>query len=424
MSKRIFVLAVLLILVSILGFSQKKQSNLVAIKGVTIIPVVGEDIPEGIILIKDGLIESIGKNVSIPAKARVIDASGLRAYPGMIDGLCFLGLSEIGAIRATVDFRETGRINSQLRAVEALRPDSVHITIARSNGITAALVAASGSLISGQSGLIKLIGWTPDEMVVKSPVAMHISFPPIPSMRRAGETSPSAQTSKQIEDLKKILNDTRSYAKRKEAAQKNILLPFPEFDEPLEFLIPVVKGELPVMISVYADTDIKAAIQFIQEEKLKAIFFGVDHAWKVAGEIKKAGIPVVLSSLNNMPSRWEDGYDSLYRNPVALSKAGVKFAFSSQSSSLAKDLPYHASKAAAFGLERREALKAVTIYPAQIYGVDHLMGSLEKGKVANIVLADGDILELRTNVKMVFIDGKEMNMSTKYTELLEKFDKR
>jgi imidazolonepropionase-like amidohydrolase len=198
----------------------------------------------------------------------------------------------------------------------------------------------------------------------------------------------------------------------------------PEFDEKLEFLLPVVNGELPVMISVHADKDIKAAIKFVKDEKLKAIFLGVTDGWKVAEDIKKSGIPVIFSSLNSVPPKWEDGYDAFYRNPGVLAKAGVKFAFSSGSASLAKDLPYHAAKAAAFGLDKKEALKGVTIYPAQIFGVDKMMGSLEKGKVANIVLADGDILELRTNIKHVFIDGKEVDTSSIYTELLEKFKKR
>ena len=125
-----------------------------------------------------------------------------------------------------------------------------------------------------------------------------------------------------------------------------------------------------------------------------------------------------------MPSKWEDGYDALYRNPSVLNQAGVKIAFSSSDAALAKDLPYHAAKAAAFGLDKREALKAVTIYPAEIFGVADKYGSLEKGKTANIVLADGDILELRTNIKYVLIEGKEMDMSSVYTELLEKFKKR
>ena len=177
------------------------------------------------------------------------------------------------------------------------------------------------------------------------------------------------------------------------------------------------------MISVHGEKDILDAIKFVEEEKLKAIFFGVSEGWKVAGEIGKSGIPVVFYSLNAMPSEWEDGYDALYRNPSVLHQAGVKIAFSSSSASMAKDLPYHAAKAAAFGLDKREALKAVTIYPAEIFGVDNLMGSLEKGKLANIVVSDGDILELRTHVKHVFIEGKKMDLFTRYEELLEKYKK-
>lgn len=424
MKKRAFAFAAIFILCVSFFLAQEKSPRTIAIKGAKIIPVVGEDIEEGIILIKDGKIEDIGKAVTIPADARVIEAKGLYAYPGMIDSFSFLGLQEISSVRATVDSSETGRFNPQVRAVEALRPDSMHIPIARANGITAAVVVPTGGLISGQAGLVRLVGWTPDEMVIKSPVAMHFQFPSIPRFRGRGEAQPREETSKQIEDLKDLLNKARSYQKIKEASQKNLLLPLPEFDETLEFLAPVVNGQLPVMISVQAENDIKAAIKFVKDEKLKAILFGVVEGWKVAEEIKNSGIPVVFGSLYAMPSKWDDGYDAIFRNPGVLAKAGVKFAFSSSSASLAKDLPYHAAKAAAFGLDRREALKGVTIYPAQIFGVEEMMGSLEKGKVANIVLADGDILELRTNIKQVFIDGKETELSTIYEELLEKFKKR
>jgi len=424
MTKRIFIFALILIICTCFSVAQEKRSSVIAIKGAHIIPVVGEDISKGTILIKDGLIEAVGKNIDIPQGAKTINAQGLFAYPGMIDGSCYLGLQEISSVRATVDYRETGRINPQAKTVEALRPDSMHIPISRSNGITTALVAPSGGLISGQSGLIRLAGWTPEEMIIKNSVAMHIQFPSLPRFRRRRETQPREEASKQIKELKEILNQARYYQKRKEAAQKNLRIALPEFDEKLEFLRPVVNGELPVMISVQADKDIKAAIKFVKDEKLKAIFLGVTEGWKVAEDIEKSGIPVVFSSLNSVPPKWEDGYDAFYRNPGVLAKAGVKFAFSSESASLAKDLPYHAAKAAAFGLDKKEALKGVTLYPAQIFGVDKIMGSLEKGKVANVVLADGDILEFRTNIKHVFIDGKEVDLSSIYTELLEKFKKR
>lgn len=424
MTKKTYVLLTILIVCSSLCLANQKSAGLIAIKGARIIPVVGEDIEDGTILIKDGKIEDIGRNIAIPPEARIIEAKGLFAYPGMIDSFCFLGLQEITSVRATVDSSETGRINPQVKAIEAVRPDSMHIPIARANGITTAFVAPTGGLISGQGSLIKLTGWTQEEMTVKSSAAMHIQFPTVPRFRGGREAPPREETSKQIEELKEILKKARHYQKMKEAAQKSLLLPVPEFDETLEFLIPVVNGQLPVIISVYAEKDIKAAIQFVEDEKLKAIFFGVTEGWKVAEEVKKSGIPVVFGSLYAMPSSWDDGYDSIFRNPGVLAKAGIKFAFSSQSASLAKDLPYNASKAAAFDLDRREALKGVTIYPAQIFGVDNMMGSLEKGKRANIVIADGDILELRTNIKRVFIDGIETDLSTRYEELLEKFKKR
>jgi imidazolonepropionase-like amidohydrolase len=429
MTKRMFLFWIIMGLTAGLVLAQAQPAKIIAIRGAKIIPVVGDDIEGGTIIIKDGKIEAVGKDVAIPSGAEVVEAKGLCAYPGMIDGYSFLGLQEISGVSATVDNRETGRINPQVRAIEALRYDSIHIPIARSNGITAALVAPTGGLISGQSTLIKLNGWTNREMVIKSQAAMQFEFPGIRGgrggfggMGRGGAVT--ADATRLIAELKELFKNARYYQKRKEFAAKNPAAAQPEFQETLEFILPVVRGELPVMISVHSDRDIKAAIQFVKDENLKAVFFGVEQGWKVADDLKKSNIPVIISSLYDMPPVWEDGYDSLFRNPGVLNKAGVKIAFSSVSASVAKDLPYHAAKAAAFGLDKKEALKAVTIYPAEIFGVDKIMGSLEKGKAANIVLADGDILETRTNIKKVYIDGQETDMSNRYLELLEKFKKR
>jgi imidazolonepropionase-like amidohydrolase len=421
--KRIKWVSFLVIGIVSLLLAAGQDTDYTAIRGARLIPVVGAEIPSGTILLKGSRIEAVGSDVAIPAGAKVMDATGLSAYPGMIDGWSSLGLTEIGSIAATNDSRETGRINPQVRAVEALRPDSMHIAITRSNGITAALIVPTGGLIAGRSGLIRLAGWTPDEMVIRNVVAMQVEFP---SMGRGGfsrQAVPREEASKQVLEIKDWLNKARYYQKRKAAATQNRLLAMPEFDEKLEYLLPVATGELPLMISVQAEKDIRAAIKLIQEEKLKGIFFGAHQGWKLAEEIAKAGIPVVLGSLYDLPT-YEDGYDALYRNAGVLQKAGVKIAFSSQSASSAKDLPYHAAKAAAFGLDRREALKAVTIYPAEIFGVSHLLGSLEKGKIANIVLADGDLLELKTNIRRVFIDGKDVDLNNRWTELLEKYEKR
>jgi imidazolonepropionase-like amidohydrolase len=429
MTRRILLIAFLVVFLVPFVSARAKTPGTIAIVNARIIPVVGSEIPKGTILIQDGLIAAIGADIAVPAGAEVVDAAGLRAYPGMIDGYSSLGLVEISGVSATVDNRETGRINPQDRALEAIRYDSMHIPIARSNGITAAVVAPSGGLISGVSCLLKLDGWTNREMALEPAAAMHIELPGIRGGRggfgggrRAGQAQ--ADGPALLAELKDLFNAARAYEKRRDAAAKNPLLALPGYDETSECLLPLLKGEIPAMISVHSERDIRAAIAFVRDEKLKAIFYGVEQGFKVADELSRAAIPVVLGSLYDMPPVWEDGYDALFRNPGLLAKAGVKIAFSSSSASLAKDLPYHAAKAVAFGLDKSEALKAVTINTAEIFGLGKRMGSLEKGKAANIVLADNDILELRTNIVKVYIDGRETDLSNRYTELLEKFKKK
>jgi imidazolonepropionase-like amidohydrolase len=305
----------------------------------------------------------------------------------------------------------------------------MHIPISRSNGITAALVAPAGGLISGMSCLIKLDGWTNRDMVLRTPAAMHIELASLRAgrgdfMGRGGFGQARVDTPKALEELKALFSAARFYEKRRLLAAKTTLLPRPGVDETAEALLPVLRGEVPVMISVHAEKDIRLAIDFVKAEGLKAVFFGVEQGFKAAADLAQSGIPAVMGSLYDMPPVYEDGYDALFRNPGELNRAGVKIAFASVSSATAKDLPYHAAKAAAFGLDRREALKAVTINPAEIFGLGAEMGSLEKGKRANIVLADADLLELRANIKRVFIDGRDTDLRNRYTELLDTFKKR
>ena len=424
--KKHLIAAVLFIFLAVTAFSAPAADGekVTAVTGARIVTVSGADIPRGTILIRGGRIEAVGADVAVPEGAEIIDASGLTAYPGMIDAYSSLGLVEISGVAATVDTRETGRINPQVRSLEAVRYDSMHIPIARSNGITAALVAPSGGVISGQSCLLGLDGWTHRDMVLKSPAFLHIELPGIPrrgafAARFAAE--PRETTEKILEELKGLFDGARHYRKRRQEAAGNFLLPHPQFDETYEALLPIIDGAVPVMISVQAEKDILAAIRFVKEQNLRAVFFGAHQAWKAADAVKDSGIPVVLRSLYDMPPVWEDGYDALYRNPVVLHQAGVKIAFSSSSASVAKDLPYHAAKAAAFGLDPAEALKAVTLNTAEILGLGNVLGSLDPGKRADIVLADGDILELGTKIERVFIAGRETDLSNRYTELLEKF---
>jgi imidazolonepropionase-like amidohydrolase len=430
--KKALLIALLAVVVTALAPfapAQGGTGKVVAITNVRIVPVVGAEVPNGTIVVKDGLIAAIGAGVAVPAGAEVVDAAGLRAYPGMIDAYSSLGLVEISGVAATVDNRETGRLNPQARALEAVRYDSMHIPIARSNGVTAAIVAPSGGVIAGVSCLLRLDGWTNREMAVKPTAAMHIELPGLRGARGGfgggrGAVQARVDGPALLAELKGLFGDARAYEKRRDAAAKDPRLALPEFNETFEALLPLLKGEIPAMISVHGERDIRAAIQFVRDEKLKAVFYGVEQGFKAADELAKAGIPVVLGSLYDLPPVWEDGYDAIFRNAGVMAKAGVKIAFSSSSASAAKDLPYHAAKAAAFGLDRAEALRAVTINPAEIFGVADRMGSLEKGKAANIVLADNDLLEMRTNIVKVYIDGRERDLANRYTELLDKFKKR
>ena len=412
-------------LLSLAGAAAEKEPGLFVIRGARIIPVVGEEIPAGMILVRNGRIEAVGRNLAVPEGAEIIEAAGLSAYPGMIDSCTSLGLNEISNVAATVDSSEIGRINPQLRIADALHMDSVHVPIARASGITAAHVVPSGPFIAGQSGIIRLNGRIVEDMIVKSPAFMRIYFQAAPQFI-GGSMAPGGKPDDLAKELKEILENARVYQKNKKASENNPAMTRPEFDEALEFLLPVINGQLSVMLDVGSEDEIKAAIKLVKEEKLNAIFFGAEEAWKTAKEIKEAGIPVILSNMYNFPSNWEDGYDARYRLPAELQKAGVKFALASDKylPPFCIDLPYQASKAAAFGLDKAEALKSVTIYPAEILGVADIMGSLEPGKAANIVLADGDILDRRTQIKRVFIDGRSVDLSNKYTELLKKYEEK
>jgi imidazolonepropionase-like amidohydrolase len=403
----------------------------VAITNATLVTVTGETIENGTLLILGDRIADLGADVTVPPGVEVIDAEGLFVYPGMIDASSSLGLYEVGAVRATVDVYEMGTYNPHIRAEVALNPHSVHIPITRVNGVTSALVVPAGGIITGQSALIHLWGRTPEEMVVKAPVAIHINFPRLPREDDRRGQPPEEEkkedgkekTEKQIEELIDVFLKAKRYAATWEAFEKSQKRLAPEKDLMLEALVPVVKDGLPVIIAVHAEKDIKNAVDFVDTLGIKAIFQGINDGWKVAPLLKEKNIPVLVGPVLSSPGP-KDPYDAVYANAGILHEAGVKVAFLTESAADARSLPYHAGTAAAFGLPREEALRAVTINPAEILGVANLLGSLEKGKLANVIVTDGDPLEMRTQIKHVFIAGEKIDLSSKHAELYEKFRKR
>lgn len=424
------IVVVALIAVLFAGPAGDPDARAILIKNATIIPIVGDKIESGQLLIQDGKIAGLGLSLTAPADALIIDAAGQFVYPGFIDAYSHFGLSEIASIASTSDAREMGKENPELRAAWAINPASVHFGTSRINGTTVALVSPTGGTFPGQSALVRMDGWTFSEMAVKETATSLINFPMTP--RPAGGEGGGQQqeskvdvTSKLVDKIKEYLKEARRYLDLKKAAAADPKLKAPAINPKYEALAPVLDGTLPVIISVEKEKDIELAIKFVKDEKLKAIFRGCGQGFKVAQKIKDSGIPVILDSLYVGPTDPEDGYDAPFRNAAELVKAGVMICFSSgDDPGTGKDLPYHAARAVAYGLDHEEAVKALTINPARIFGVEARLGSLEAGKDADLFITTGDPLDARSEVKHLFIGGRHIDMKNYWDNLYEKYKVR
>jgi imidazolonepropionase-like amidohydrolase len=427
-------LACLVFGAAILLAQTKADNGAYAIRNARIVTVTNGVIERGTVVIKNGKIEAVGANVAVPRDAKVIDATGLAVYPGLIDSNTALGLTEVGqGAPGTVDTTEIGDFNANAKALTAVNPHSELIPVARMNGVTTALTCPRGGIISGQCALLNLDGWTQHEMNLRAPAALQLNYPVAGFGGRGGGFAAifgqpgdqqRQQRTRQIENLTKRLEDAQAYAQAREAAARDKNLPARTIDLGMEAMIPVLKGEVPVFISANGEREIRGALELADKYKLKVIISGGDNAIKLATQLKEKNIPVVLGSTLELPNSEDAPYDQPFARAAELHKAGVKFAFSTSDAAYVRLLPYHAGTAAAFGLPKEEALKSVTIYPAQIFGVDKLVGSIEAGKLANLVITDGDILEFRTKVKQMFINGRPVDLSNKHSRLYEKFKDR
>ncbi|HKV37649.1 MAG TPA: amidohydrolase family protein [Blastocatellia bacterium] len=403
------------------------------ISGARIVTVTGPVIENGAVLISDGKVAAVGKAVQAPPGAQVIDAQGLSVYPGLIDSGTEVGLTEIESVAGTNDASEIGDNNANVHVDVAIRPDSSHVAVTRVNGITTVVTEPRGGVIAGTSSLIDLDGWVPKDMIVKSRLAMHINWPGDSPFgfefagfldRTESVKKTRLANGKKIDELKKVFEDAKAYSDAKEARIKDPSLPKQNLDLKLEALVPVVRGQMPVVILAATERDIKNAIQFAEQMKIRMILSGAVEAYKLADELKAKNIPVLVGPVIRMPEHMDDPYDMAYANAALLSKAGVKIAFETFESAHVRDLPYNAGMAAAFGLPPEEALKAVTINPAEIFGVASELGSIEPGKLANLIVTDGDPLEIRTQIKYLFIRGRQIPLTSRHTELYEKYKAR
>lgn len=403
----------------------------VAIRNATIHPVTAPDIANGTIILSGGRIIAIGADVVVPQGAAVIDASGLHVYPGMIDSGTNIGLTEISSVAGTNDLQELGDLNPNARAALAINPHSNLIPVTRITGITTVVTSPEGGLISGQDALIQLAGWTPQEMVLKAPLGVRINFPRVTSgfstaqpQDEEVEKEAKKNYTNQLDKLRDTFRDAKAYAKALRARERDGTLPRLEPDLILEHLVGVVEGRIPLIVTAYVESDIRAAIKFAEEIGVRMILAGGDDVQRVIPELQRSKTAVILGSIWSLPPREDDPYDLLFSNPAALHRAGIPFAIQSLESHNSRNLPYQVANCVAYGLPKEEALRAITINPARIFGVADQIGSLEVGKLANVIVTDGDPLEVRTNVRHLFIGGEPISLDSYQTLLYEKFRKR
>ena len=400
------------------------QAKPIVLKGATIHPVSGPEIPSGTIVFDKGKITAVGADVPTPEGAEVVDASGKHIYPGLISANSVLGLTEIGAARATVDIEESGTINPNVRAATGINPDSELLPVARSNGILTAHAVPEGGIVSGQSAVLRMDGWTPEEMTVRSPAAMHLRWPNLTINRNPRSPKSVKDQQKDIDKAVKQIRDSFQTARSYWQARKSGTPGF-KSDLRWEALMPVFDGTLPLF--VHADTveQIEAALAWAREAQLKIVLVGGHDAWRMAAQLKESDTPVIITLSTALPSRRDDGYDSVFGNAAKLHEAGVRFcmAMNGRNSEAPheRNLPYEASMASAFGLPKEEALKAVTLYPAQLLGIDDQLGSLQTGKAATLIVTNGDPLDFPTQIEAAYIDGRKIDLTNRQTRLRDKY---
>jgi imidazolonepropionase-like amidohydrolase len=385
------------------------SAEVTALVGGTIHPVTSEPIENGTLVFDESGILSIGREVAVPEGATRVECQGRHIYPSFVAAYSQIGLVEISAIAATDDRAEMGTFNPNVSAHKAFNPDSELIPVTRSNGVLLALAAPTGGLFSGQSSLMKLNGWTWEEMLLKPHVAMHVDWP------RARDDGT------ELERITTLMEDARAY-KAARAANEDLT----PFDIRWESMQPMLAGEQPVMVQADELVEIQSAVAFAVEHKLRLILFGGYDAPRCAALLKAHNVPVIVSSVHRLPLRRDDPYDASYTLPNRLREAGVQYCIAGDSgnSSNLRNLPYHAATAAAYGLPADEALKAITIYPACVLGVADQVGSLEPSKAATIIIADGDPLETPTQITSAYVDGQSVDLNDRHKTLYQRFKKR
>ena len=414
--------------------------NSVLLRNVDVHPVVGSEIHDGAVLVLDGKISEVGAHLTARGGVRVVDARGLQLYPGLINAATNVGLEEIESLRDTIDLDEIGNFNPELRAEIAFNPSSEHIDVTRASGITTVVSlpgsgsrggrGGAGTIISGQGAVMHLDGWTWEDMAVRPSALMDMIFPEIQSGGGRGFAALPGGTPRtyaeqekeykeKLDQIGHFFEDARRYKRAKAAGGQDF-----RRDIRLEAMIPVIDGKTPLFIRAERERMIKDAVEFADKEKVKIIIADPRELGSAGPMLKAHGVPVVLGKTFELPMHDDDPYDAPYTLPSEFYKAGVKICFGTFDVEFARNVPFEAAQAVAFGLPRAEALRGLTINSAEILGVADQLGSIEKGKIADLILTDGDPMEAKTNIKQVFIAGRQVSLESRHTREYEKWIKR
>jgi imidazolonepropionase-like amidohydrolase len=406
------------------------QETLV-IRGGTVHPITGPEFV-GTVVVRDGKIVAAGPSVDAPAGARVIDATGLHVYPGLFDAGSTLGLTEIGAVDVTNDYRELGDFNPHLQARTAVHPATEHIPVARANGITHTVALPGGGGFGaggfrGQGSAFSLDGWTIEEMEIDPGVAMVLDWPTIRTREFDRSTftfreRPYKEAKEEYDRAVQRLASWLEAAREYDHAVSGGATIRP--DSRLAALARVTRREIPVIARVNTERDIRNVVAFAEEQGIRLIIAGGAQAYRVAQLLAEKKIPVILGPTQSLPTENDAPYDEAYANPGKLHAAGVRIAFATFNSSDSRTLPYEAAMAIPFGLPRDAALRAVTLNAAEFFGIADRVGSIEAGKIANLIVTDGDPLEITTQVRHLIIGGREVDTMNRHRQLYEKHRSR
>lgn len=386
----------------------------IAITGGTVYPVSGPKIDNATVLIRDGRIAAVGTSVAVPADAARIDATGKWVTPGLFDSGTQIGLTEISAVQETNEASFRGNdVSASFNVAAGINPASQLIPVTRVEGVTTVLTAPGGGLIAGQAVVVDLAGETVPQMVVRSPVAIVADI----AAKDAGGGSRAGV----LQRLRRVFDDALEYERRRADYRRNQIQDLAAPAADLEALLPVLKGQLPLVVEADRKSDIENALRLAQDYRVRLVIAGGAEAWMIADRLVAARVPVVLIPLTNIPSYSQLG--ARYENAARLVAAGVTVAIMSGDSHNSRNIKQEAGNAVSYGLPWDQALRAVTLTPAELWGVARDYGSLEPGKVANVVVWSGDPFEFTTGVERVFIRGKEMPLESRQTLLFERYRK-